>query len=360
MFRSLTITVLLFIALPSAGQICGRAAGSPTEMRVQITVEENTGPSHPTGGDVTNDASHRSGAGVSGEHRQEFANNLQIRVQLQDGYGADVSESQPNSEGQVVFHVCSRFTYRIRVTAPDYEEATADNLQAQFGDRIVNIALHRKGQSPNATDKKPISASRLKVPKNAEKAFDKANVSLAKGDLDAARTEYETAVRLYPDYDQAYNNLGVALMKQGKRSAGKAAFEQAVTINSHFARAFSNLAKIALDDKDYAKSLELVRKSLATEPLNPGTLLVGAEAAYFSGTYAESVSYTRRLHSLPHAGMGVAHYLCGKSLEKQNLLPEALAEYQTFLTEDPADPNVASAQMAIQGLRSATSAQSIN
>ena len=58
-------------------------------------------------------------------------------------------------------------------------------------------------------------------------------------------------------------------MESGDRAGGKAAFEKAVAINAHFGRALSNLAKVSLDEKDYARALDEARRSLAIEPLHP-------------------------------------------------------------------------------------------
>ena len=75
------------------------------------------------------------------------------------------------------------------------------------------------------------------------------------------------------------------------------------------------------------------------EPLNAGALFVAAEAAFFKSEYADTVSYTRTLHSIPHEQYGLAHYLAAKSLEAQHQSDAAIVEYQTFLEEDPTDPN---------------------
>lgn len=360
MYRSPLAFIFItgLISSLAQAQSCGRTGGTPTDMRVQISLEESNGQTQ-TGSGVTDDASHRADGGASGQHSTEFSTNLQIRVQLQDGYGSNITEMSPNGEGQVVFHVCSRVTYRVRITSPEFEEATAMDLEPGRGDRIVNMSLHRKGDV--AAKKKHagvVAANRLKIPKGAQKELEKANVALAAGRLPEARAGFEKAIAQYASFDQAYNNLGVVLMQLGEREKGKAAFEKAVSINEHFAHALSNLAKIALDEKQYPKSLELVKRSLAVEPLNPKALLAGAEAAYLAGDYGDSVAFARTLHSLPHEGMGLAHYLCAKSLEKENKRDEAIAEYQIFLNEDPTDPNVPRAQMAIVELKA--SAATVN
>jgi tetratricopeptide (TPR) repeat protein len=240
------------------------------------------------------------------------------------------------------------------VTGTDIEEATAENLAPGRGDRMVNLVLHRKGSATKAKkEASAVAISRLRIPRNARKNLDRGNAALAAGKTAEAEAAFQEAIRAYPDFDQAYNNLGVAMMRSGDEAGGKAAFEKAVQINPHFARALSNLAKIALEDRKFSEGLDLIRKSLATEPLNPPSLLYGVELAYFAGNYQEAISYTRTMHSLQHSGMGLVHYLCAMSFEKLNMPSQALAEYQLFVQEDPQDPNVGQAQMAIAAIRAA-------
>ncbi len=360
MLRPFACTAVIFFCYMAgaAQETCGRGAGSATDMQIMLSFEEQSSSQDviPDGG-LGSAASNPTQTGSSaGQIGQEFNPMVQIRVELQDAYGGRLKELNPNAEGKVTFGVCSRVTYRLRITGTDIEELTAQNLQPGQGDRVVNLTLHRKVERQQ-TAGGTISASRLKIPKHARKEWQKGNTALAEGKLAQAREAYGRAVAAYPQYDQAYNNLGVALMRSGETAQGKAAFEKAVQINDHFARALSNLAKIALDEKRYTQALDLVKRSLAVEPLDPRTLLFGTEAAYFLAAYDESISYAHSLHMLPHAGMGLAHYLSAKSLEKQGLLQKAIAEYRTFLLEDPSDPNVRNAQMAIAELNASSGAK---
>jgi hypothetical protein len=352
------VTLIVSVALGhlAAAQACARIAGSPMDMQVQLTMDSvpDAVATDDTIGVATasNDAKHGS-SGNTREQSHQFSSAMNIRVELQDSLGTRVGDGVPNGEGRLSFLVCSRITYRLRVTGADIEEVNAENLEPGRGDKMVSLTLHHKGdKSTHNKAGSAVSASRLKIPRNAQKALENGNKSLASGNLAEAQQYFEKAIKAYKDYDQAYNNLGVTLMQKGDRAAGKAAFEKAVSINGHFARALTNLARIALADKEYRKGLELVQKSLASEPLNPRALLVGTESAYFSGDYSATVLFARTLHTLQHQGMGVAHYLSAKSLEKEGHDSDAISEYQRFLMEDPNDPNAKRAQMAIIELQS--------
>jgi tetratricopeptide (TPR) repeat protein len=277
---------------------------------------------------------------------------MQIHIQLQDPSGGTLQEVLPRSDGQVRLTVCTNLYYRIRVTGPDIEEATLDNLQPGRGDRLVSVVLHRKlTEGERKAKEATISAQRLHVPKKAQKALEKGDAALKDGKLEQARKHYEKAINIYPQFEEAGNDLGIVLMQQGKKAEGKAAFERAVATNSRYAPAQVNLAKIAFDEKRYDDAYLLAKQALSSEPLNTGALFVGAEAAFFKGDFAETVSLTRTLHSLPHQQYALAHFLAAKSLEAQQQPAAALAEYQTFLEEDPSDPNAARARQLMSLLR---------
>src|SRR5207237_4795977 len=110
----IAITVV-FCASASFGQaVCTRSSGTPIDMQVQLSFDnrENLPGDTNTPGMASagNDPSH--GAGTTGAERQEFSPNMQIRVELQDNFGARLQELQPSSEGKSTFRVCNRADYR--------------------------------------------------------------------------------------------------------------------------------------------------------------------------------------------------------------------------------------------------------
>ena len=358
--RACFLAVLGLASLSFAqAPLCGRMAGPAIDMQIRLTFEDS-GTESDSGNagtiDIQNDSAHRGGNASQGGGVDYTA--MQIRVQLQDAQGVPLQETAPRSDGKVTLRVCSRATYRVRVTGADIEESAADDVQPGRGDRMMTIVLRHKGSKQKSkAGKGTIAVNRLRVPKKAQKELEQGDRELAKGNLQKARYDFERAIEIYPSYDQAYNNLGVVLMQSGDREAGREAFEKAVALNDHFARAYVNLAKIAFDDRQYSKACDLVRKSLSSEPLNPGALFVAAEASFFTRSFRDTVTYTRTLHTLPHEKFALAHFLSGKSLEAQNLPAAALAEYELFVKEDPNDSNVPKALEAMRALRSSGLAQ---
>jgi tetratricopeptide (TPR) repeat protein len=290
-------------------------------------------------------------ADTAGAYKQSFENTSDIRVQLYEQLGGLLTEAQPNPDGKVRMNVCRNSRYTLRVTGSTIQEVTLDSIQPNRGDKLLTIVVHRRlTKQEEKVRKAMVAASRLRIPRKAEKEFKKGSEAFAREHWDKAETRFRKAIEFYSDYDEAHNALGILMMRQGRKAEGKEEFVRAVSINPRYAAAWINLAKIAIDDRDFAKALDHARQALTSEPMDPAALFVGAESAYFTHNYAETVRYSRTLHDLPHAPFALAHFLAGKSLQAQQLTAEAIGEYQKFLEEDPADPNAGQARYLLDVL----------
>jgi tetratricopeptide (TPR) repeat protein len=338
---------ILLLVAPGAAQICDtRTNGAPTPMQVQLTYAA-AGAQAPGGVITQNDRSGRSDT-LNTEQKMDFANAFKIRVQLQEPIGGTLQEASPTPEGTVRFVVCSRGTYRLRVSGPEIEEAALDDLRVDRGDKLVTIVLHPKlTKEERKALESSVSAARLRVPKKAQKQFDKGKKAWEDGKLDVARAHFERATSIYPQFDEAENDLGLVLMQQGQREAARAAFERSIRANGRYAPALVNLAKLEFDAKAYSEAARLAKQALASEPLSPSALFLAAEATFFQKRFAETIGYAKTLHTLPHSKYALAHYLAAKSLESQGQIPDAVVEYQVFVDEDPSDPNAIRARELI-------------
>ncbi len=337
----------------AAAQICDVRSGAPMQMKVQLTFDDSAPDTTPGAVATQNDPLHR-GDSAGNQRRYDF-NSMQIQVQLQDPLGGTFQEQAPNSDGLLRMTVCKKSIYRLRIIGPQIEEAIVDSIQPGGGDSLVTVVLHHKltkeQEELAKAQRATISAHSLNIPGKARKQLEKGDSALQAGALPEAEKAYGKAVALYPDFEEAENKLGVVLMQEGRKTSGQGAFIKALQINPIYAPAQVNLAKIAFDEKRYEDSYSLVTQALRNEPLNPDALFVAAEASFFKHAFAETVSYTETLHSLPHGKYALAHFLAGRSLEQQNQPQAALTQYQTFIQEDPSDPNAAHARELITYLQ---------
>ncbi len=337
----------LFLVLPLtlAAQMSRDNANRIVDLRVTLGFEDGSRfGSHQMGQNAASDAGSDGDTGSAGRSR-ETSSNFQIRVQLQDAFGVSLEEASPNGEGTVVFKVRNGSEFRVRVFGPEIEEAFVERVEPAFGGSMLSVTLRRKGQPAivKATSS-TVAAVRLNVPPKAVKELEKGARALAARSFPEAQRSFEKAIEIYPNYDMAYNNLGVTLIEQGNVQGARQAFAKAATLNTSFARAFINLAKLDLAQKDYASAQAFLSKALTSDPLNAQAVFLSAQAHFFSDQLDEVIADVKKLHSLPHAEYGLGHYLAGKAHASKGSSNEAIQELQLFITEDPKDPNHAAAQ----------------
>ena len=90
----------------------------------------------------------------------------------------------------------------------------------------------------------------IKIKPNYADAYNNmANALREKGDLGAAIVNYKQAININPDYAEAYNNMGNALRDKRDLEAAIVNYKQAININPNFAEAYNNLG-IILQEKN--------------------------------------------------------------------------------------------------------------
>ena len=109
------------------------------------------------------------------------------------------------------------------------------------------------------------------------------------GKLDEAVAAYRQAIRVKPDYVEAYYNLGNALKDQDELAEAVAAYRRAIGIKADYAETYSNLG-VALNDRTNMtrRSLHIVRRSASsrTMPRPSSECAQGSGQAHRSGCRA--------------------------------------------------------------------------
>ncbi len=280
-----------------------------------------------------------------------------VSVELMDSFGTTESEAMTDDQGVVNFQTLPGY-HRLRITSTDYEEYQG-TFEIQLEQRHSELVyLHRKppvGGTPAspAGGKGTVAAPRLKIPSAAQKEYDRGAAAMEKKDLLTARRHFEKAVELYPEYDLAYNNLGILAIDRNDMDAARQAFETAIKINDHYAQAYRNLARILLAERKFPEVEDLLAKSLSIEPMNVWALTQIAYAQLQEKKFPEAVQNARRVHTLPHADLAQAHMIAGSALESLHKELAAVAEYQLYLQEAPVGPYAQQARDAVARLQAA-------
>ena len=107
-------------------------------------------------------------------------------------------------------------------------------------------------------------------PEFAEAHNDLGYALMQLGKLDAAVTSYRRALALRPDFAKAHNDLSWALLKQGRLEEAEAACRRAIAITPNYAKAHASLGKILWESNRIKEGCELFTRSAELSYGAPG------------------------------------------------------------------------------------------
>ncbi len=269
-----------------------------------------------------------------------------VTVELQDGVGGTsaMASKLTDQDGQVEFSTITG-EHRIRIYGTDIYpyEAEFDITPGETLHR-ENFRVKRKlegGAAPAPSEGGGfVAAVRLTIPDNAKKEFEKGSKALEEKGWESARKYFQAAIDLYPNYDMAYNGMGVAYSQMNDAAAARQAFRKAVDLNDKFAEAQRNLARFMLADHNYQEVALLLNQSLAVEPNNAWALTNAAYAELQLHRFKEAAEHAQLVHSLPHEGiLANSHVIAAYALDALGQRQEAIAQWKQYLQEAPQGPN---------------------
>jgi tetratricopeptide (TPR) repeat protein len=224
--------------------------------------------------------------------QDERAAGNQIRVELLNDSEVPVGTTFTDSEGRATFHISIPGQYTVRVSGIPIQGTSSETIRIEEMDKSRSVFVHvkprtdassttTKSNAPQVT-----SAAELRIPSDARKAFHKGMEAWEHNDFPKAAEQFEKAVAIYPEYDTAFNNLGVMYYQM-------------------------------------------------VEPLNPVSLTLICVADIQTGDDDGALLNAHKVHQLPHEGYAVVHYAAGQALEHKGQPEAATAEYETYLQESP-------------------------
>jgi tetratricopeptide (TPR) repeat protein len=123
-----------------------------------------------------------------------------------------------------------------------------------------------------------------------------------RGMTEEAVAEYETAIRLDPDYPKSYLNLGAVLSGTGRTDEAMAAFREALRLNPGYASARINLAMLLERSGDYDRALAHVDTVLGWDRRNATALKERGVILYKAGSPDEAEEWLREALKWDTAG----------------------------------------------------------
>ena len=276
-------------------------------------------------------------------------------VQLLTNFGVPMTSGYTDDTGRLGLGQVSGGYYRIHVSGDGIRDEE-EQIYIDPNDAFYLATVHVRpaaGENRSATGAPTVAAVDLNVPKKARQEFDKGNREANRKDWKAAEEHFRAAIREYPQYAMAYNNLGIVLFQAGDPAGARAAFQKALDLNDHYGQAYVNLGRLLYTQGDPAGAASLMDKALSADPRNFDALIVLASAQLQMGEYAQSAETALKVHALQQPGCpapcppgpgaatdhySVAHFIAGKALELSHKPRQAAEQFKLYLAEDPSGP----------------------
>jgi len=284
--------------------------------------------------------------------RVEGANgvcDLSTHVTLM-GRSGPIAEAAANDQCEVVFNSVPAGTYHLKVSSLNF--ADTDNIispSIAATDFNVRLKGPDNGVLPNVAP--TISAVGLAIPEKARKEFDKSNEMITKQDFAKAIEHLNKALAIYPDYAEAYNNLGVVYARLNDRAHEREALDRALRINDHFAAAYVNLGRMNISGGDFAGAEAALTKAASCDPANAMTLVLLTYSEFMNHRPDAAIASSKLAHRL-QGGHAFVHQVAARAYEQKREMAAAVAELQLFLKEEPTGARADGARKELAGLQS--------
>jgi tetratricopeptide (TPR) repeat protein len=226
----------------------------------------------------------------------------------------------------------------VQAALPGFDSSSISiaNRNVQDNPNIGTITLKREDGSAGAA----VSSTTATAPKDAVKAFEKARSELLDGKPDRAQKDLEKAVQVYPQFAEAWYQLGRILEVSKKEEAGNS-FSKAVAADPKFILPYEQLAAISAQAGKWQELVDCTSHELELNPRgNPQTWYYHALGNVKIGKMdvaqvsAEKALAMDPLHTQPNT-----EQLLAVILANNRDYAGALQHLRNCLTYVPAGPN---------------------
>jgi serine/threonine-protein kinase len=154
------------------------------------------------------------------------------------------------------------------------------------------------------------------------------------GKLAEAVVAYEQAIRLKPDYPEAYNDLAHVLYRQDKLPQAVAAYQKAIDLKHDYPDAHYWLGMALYNQGKLPEAVTAYQEATRLKPDDPDPRYALGNALQAQGKHAEAVdAYKEAIRLKPD--FAEAHCNLGIILRAQGKLPEAVAAYNKAICVKP-------------------------
>jgi hypothetical protein len=189
-----------------------------------------------------------------------------VKVELRSLNGGVVGTVLTNPNGVFHFDKVGPGTYSVTVEQVGYQlvNERVDVVNSPvYG---IQVELLRTPSESAPVNKSPgtLSLRALSIPRKARKQMDKGMTLLYRNfDFIESLKAFERAIHEYPDYYEAYAQIGIAYTRLADMAKAEKAFQKSINMShERHVEAYIGLAELFLNDGRFAEAEPLMRKAV--------------------------------------------------------------------------------------------------
>ncbi|HZS44818.1 MAG TPA: tetratricopeptide repeat protein [Blastocatellia bacterium] len=260
--------------------------------------------------------------------------NRRMKVVLSSNHAGD-QFTMSDDNGAFTFSSVRSGRYEIRVDAGNDFESLAENVDVE--DTSQNITVHINLKIKRAVRESPgtVDASRpsAQVPKKAQDLYQSAVKSADSGDINNSIEKLKRAISIYPDYGDAYNELGVDYLKLKQTDQAISVLQSAIKFLPQNYAPHLNYGIALIRQRGYAESLVELKLASQLNPISPLPHLYQGRALIGLNKYDEAEKELQK--SLRMGGSPEAHRFLGFIYTERNDKKQAIDELEAYLKLSP-------------------------
>jgi tetratricopeptide (TPR) repeat protein len=190
-----------------------------------------------------------------------------LNVQLTQIGGGIPERADVNPDGSFEFHRAAPGSYELVVTGPNGRVLDDEYVNISGPSQHLSIHLPESQKASHASQQ-TISYRQLlhKIPPDAEKALSNGRKAVSKGDAPQAREQFLKAIRIDPEFADAYNDLGALEASLGELPVAVAQFRKAIDLDPDHRLALPNLCMVLAKMQRYDEAGPVARNALRIDP----------------------------------------------------------------------------------------------
>lgn len=189
-----------------------------------------------------------------------------VRLELQSSHGPSLGTFFSGDGGRFTFSNIPAGTYVLVVDLSGYQ-SVSQQLELFNDERALQVELRRTADA-NAKGTNTVSVRDLSIPRKAHDQMEKGLALLyEKSDYQGSLKPFQDAIREYPDYYEAYAQMGVAYMKLADVANSEKAFQKSVEVSHQkYQEAYLGLAELSLNGHHFADAETFARNAVLIDP----------------------------------------------------------------------------------------------